>query len=184
MLLGLILETPQSSTSELLKRLNERLGGDWEFTEVARLLRALESHGLIVVTGRRTRGAGSPRRFMPSELAEEAFTAWLGSPVAPLRFRPPLHAKLCVARTQDGARVDRALAHYEQDRHSALAALRVPRDLPSSWDSLKESALLEWQKRSMTTQAIWARGVRRKLAAHSPPETPQTRNINTVNFTL
>lgn len=166
-LLGIVLERPGHG-GDLANRLVSRLGETWRIdtNDVYRLLDQLVADGLIAAheeprreNRRRTRVV-----YSPTDLTEDALTAWMETLLPREPVRLGLHAKLAVARDEDAPRLVSALRNYEREC-LRLAQLVAPAngELHSSWTVLVMDCTRDAIWRQLQSDIDWAAHTRRRI---------------------
>ena len=165
-LLGIVLERPGHG-GDLASRLVARLGETWRIdtNDVYRLLDQLVADGLIVAheeprreNRRRTRVV-----YRPTDLTENALTAWMETLLPREPVRLGLHAKLVVARDEDGPRLVAALRDYERECLRLAQLVAPTAGAMRSWTALVMDCTRDAVWRQLQADVDWAAQTRRRI---------------------
>jgi PadR family transcriptional regulator AphA len=165
-LLGIVLERPGHG-GDLASRLVARLGATWRIdtNDVYRLLDQLVADGLVTANEEPRRDNQRRTRvvYRPTELTENALTAWMETLLPREPVRLGLHAKLVVARDEDAPRLVAALRDYEREC-LRLAQLVAPTTHEMrSWTALVMDCTRDAVWRQLQSDVDWAALTRRRI---------------------
>jgi DNA-binding PadR family transcriptional regulator len=165
-LLGIVLERPGHG-GDLASRLVARLGETWRIdtNDVYRLLDQLVADGLVAAheeprrdNARRTRVV-----YRPTELTENALTAWMETLLPREPVRLGLHAKLAVARDEDAARLVAALREYERECLRLAQLVAPTAGAMRSWTALVMDCTRDAVWRQLQADVDWAAQTRQRI---------------------
>lgn len=165
-LLGIVLERPGHG-GDLASRLVARLGATWRIdtNDVYRLLDQLVADGLVTANEepRRDNARRTHVVYRPTELTENAMTAWMETLLPREPVRLGLHAKLVVARDQDAHRLLAALRDYEREC-LRLAQLVAPTTHEMrSWTAMVMDCTRDAIWRQLQADVDWATQTRQRI---------------------
>jgi DNA-binding PadR family transcriptional regulator len=165
-LLGIVLERPGHG-GDLASRLVARLGATWRIdtNDVYRLLDQLVADGLIAANEEPRRDNARRTRvvYRPTELTENALTAWMETLLPREPVRLGLHAKLAVARDEDAPRLVAALRDYERECLRLAQLVAPTASEMRSWTALVMDCTRDAVWRQLQADVDWAAQTRQRL---------------------
>jgi DNA-binding PadR family transcriptional regulator len=165
-LLGIVLERPGHG-GDLASRLVARLGATWRIdtNDVYRLLDQLVADGLV--TAREEPRRDNARRtrvvYRPTDLTENALTAWMETLLPREPVRLGLHAKLAVARDEDAHRLIAALRDYERECLRLAQLVAPTANEMRSWTALVMDCTRDAVWRQLQADVDWAAQTRQRI---------------------
>lgn len=165
-LLGIVLERPGHG-GDLASRLVARLGATWRIdtNDVYRLLDQLVADGLISAREEPRRDNARRTRvvYRPTELTENAMTAWMETLLPREPVRLGLHAKLAVARDADAHRLIMALREYERECLRLAQLVAPTAHEMRSWTALVMDCTRDAVWRQLQADVDWATQTRQRI---------------------